>query len=88
MEIIVITLLCLVFVIIHIYASESKKETRKERYGEAIGLFAQNTADTIKNVAYNVTLSEKNRQKEIIRKNLFGYMDMNTILIENIWTNY
>ena len=51
MEIIVITLLCLVFVIIHIYASESKKETRKERYGEAIGLFAQNTADTIKNVA-------------------------------------
>lgn len=76
MEIIVITLLCLVFVIIHIYASESKKETRKERYGEAIGLFAQNTADTIKNVAYNVTLSEKNRQKEIIRKKLirlYGY---------------
>lgn len=76
MEDIVIILCIVVFSIICIYASESKEETRKERYGEAIGRFAQETADTIKNIAYNVTLSDKNREKEKIRKKLiqlYGY---------------
>ena len=73
---IVIIFCIVIFLIICIYASESKKETRKERYGEAIGRFAQETADTIKNIAYNVTLSDKNREKEKIRKKLiqlYGY---------------
>ena len=76
MEGIVIILCIIVLLIIFIYASESKKETRKERYGEAIGRFAQETADTIKDIAYNVTLSDKNREKEKIRKKLiqlYGY---------------
>lgn len=44
-----------VFFFIYLIAQDSKKETKKEKYGEAVGKFAYMTADKVAGIAKNIT---------------------------------
>lgn len=53
MEYIVIIII-IILATIYFIAQDSKKETTKERYGEAIGSLAQMTAESISNIAHDI----------------------------------
>ena len=44
----------IVFLIIFLLAQDSNKETKRERYGDAVGKFANMTADTIGGIAHSI----------------------------------
>ena len=56
METIIIILLIIAFVV-YLMAQDSKKETKKERYGEAIGKLATSAADSVAGAAFRLTES-------------------------------
>ncbi len=49
-----IIIICSIIFIIYFVAQDSKKETTKERYGEAIGFLAHSTANKIATVAHDI----------------------------------
>ena len=63
MEIIVIIGL-IILLVIYLLAQDSKKDTARERYGEAVGQLAQITADKISSIANTIT---EPKDKKIIR---------------------
>lgn len=50
----IIIICAIIFFIIYLVAQDSKKETAKERYGEAIGYVAHSTANKIATVAHDI----------------------------------
>lgn len=59
----VIVIVAIVFFVIYLFAQDSKKETTREKYGEAIGQVAHSAASTIAGIAHNI--AEPANQKEI-----------------------
>lgn len=53
----------IVFLIVYLVAQDSKKETTREKYGEAIGQIAHSTASTIAGIAHDI--AEPASKKEI-----------------------
>lgn len=50
----IIIICAIIFFVIYLVAQDSKKETAKERYGEAIGYVAHSTANKIANIAHDI----------------------------------
>lgn len=50
----IIIICAIIFFVIYLVAQDSKKETTKERYGEAIGYVAHSTANKIATVAHDI----------------------------------
>ncbi len=59
----VVLIVIIVFLVIYLEAQSSKKETARERYGEAVGKIANSAASTIAGIAHDIT--EPASQKEI-----------------------
>ena len=57
----------IIFATIYFIAQDSKKDTTKERYGEAIGSLAQMTANSISNIA-TILLSRHQKSKSDLQK--------------------
>ena len=55
---------------IYLIAQDSKKETAKERYGEAVGTLAQMTADGISSFAHNISEPASKRELRLAKENL------------------
>lgn len=58
------------FVIVYFIAQDSNKETKKERYGEAIGYLAKSAADTIAGVAHDIAEPANKKQIRLAREEL------------------
>lgn len=69
MELAIIIIL-IVALVIYLYAQDSNKETTKEKYGDAVGKLAHATANTIGDIAQNLTESDDNRKKRVAREKL------------------
>lgn len=52
----------IIFATIYFIAQDSKKDTTKERYGEAIGSLAQMTANSISNIAHDIVEPASKKQ--------------------------
>lgn len=50
----IITIVVIVFIVVYLVAQDSNKETKRERYGDAIGKIAHSTADTISGIAHDI----------------------------------
>ena len=59
----VIVIVAIVFFVIYLFAQDSKKETTREKYGEAIGQVAHSAASTIAGIAHDI--AEPASKKEI-----------------------
>ena len=57
----IFTTFIILVVIIMVYASGSKKETKREKVGDAVGQFAESVASGISHVAHNLTESSKSK---------------------------
>ena len=57
-----IIIVLILAICIYLIAQDSKKESKKERYGEAIGKLATSAADSIAGVAFRLTESEENKR--------------------------
>ena len=69
METIVIIILMIAF-FVYLVAQDSKKETRKERYGEAIGKLATSAADSVAGAAFRLTESADKKKIRLAEKAL------------------
>lgn len=58
------------FVIVYFIAQDSNKETKKERYGEAIGYLAKSAADTIAGVAHDIAEPANKKKIRLAREEL------------------
>ncbi len=56
METVIIIILIIAF-FVYLLAQDSKKETKKERYGDAIGRLATSAADSVAGAAFRLTES-------------------------------
>lgn len=64
----VITIIVIVFLIIYFLAQNSKKETTKEQYGEAVGKLSQMVADKISSTAFSITEPEDKKKLRLARE--------------------
>ena len=69
MEYIVIIII-IILATIYFIAQDSKKETTKERYGEAIGSLAQMTAESISNIAHDIAEPASKKQIRLAKEAL------------------
>ena len=60
----------IIFTLIYFIAQDSKKETTKERYGEAIGSLAQMTAESISNIAHDIAEPASKKQIRLAKEAL------------------
>lgn len=51
-------------------AEDSSKETKREKYGDAVGQMAQGTANAIKNIANTLTEPSSKREIRVAKENL------------------
>lgn len=65
-----ITILGIIFFVVYLLAQDSKKETTKERYGEAVGQLAHMTADSISGFAHSITESNDSKQIRLAKEEL------------------
>jgi hypothetical protein len=61
--------------IILLLAQDSKKETTKERFGDAVGQFAQMTANTVEDVAHSITEPAYKKKIRLAREDLASRND-------------
>lgn len=66
----IIGIIIFLFVIVYFIAQDSNKETKKERYGEAIGYLAKSAADTIAGVAHDIAEPANKKQIRLAREEL------------------
>lgn len=66
----IIGILIFLFVIVYFIAQDSNKETKKERYGEAVGYLAKSAADTIAGVAHDIAEPASKKQIRLAREEL------------------
>lgn len=66
--VIIIGLVILFFV--YLLAQDSKKETKKERYGEAIGNLASMAADSVADAAFKLTESADKKKIRLAEEEL------------------
>lgn len=66
----VITIGAIVFLIIYLLAQDSRKETKKERYGEAVGELTQMVADKISSTAYSITEPADKKKLRLAKEEL------------------
>ena len=59
----IFVIVAILFVVVYLFAQDSKKETTREKYGEAIGQVAHSAASTIAGIAYYI--AEPASKKEI-----------------------
>lgn len=69
MEFIVIIIAIILF-LIFLSAQDSKKSTKRERYGEAVGNLASMAADTISNAAHSITEPADKKKIRIAKQEL------------------
>lgn len=67
---IVIIIVVIVFLFIFLLAQDSRKATRKERYGEAVGELAQMAADKISSTAFSITESADKKELRLAKEKL------------------
>ena len=66
----VIVIVAIVFFVIYLFAHDSKKETTREKYGEAIGQVAHSAASTIADIAHDITEPASKKEIRIARETL------------------
>ena len=59
----IFVIVAIVFLVVYLFAQDSKKETTREKYGEAIGQVAHSAASTIAGIAHDI--AEPASKKEI-----------------------
>ena len=60
----------IVFLIVFLYAQESKKETTREKYGEAIGQVAYSAASSIAGIAQSIAEPASKKEIRLAREDL------------------
>jgi len=60
---IIFTIVVVLFIAVYLIAQDSKKETKREQYGEAVGYLAHSAAETIAGVAHDI--AEPSEKKKI-----------------------
>lgn len=50
----IFVIVAIVFLVVYLFAQDSKKETTREKYGEAIGQVAHSAASTIAGIAHDI----------------------------------
>lgn len=76
-----IIIICSIIFIIYFVAQDSKKETTKERYGEAIGFLAHSTANKIATVAHDIAEPASKKEFDWPRKCLRTEMEKYIVLM-------
>lgn len=66
----IFVILIIVFLIVYFLAQDSKKSTKKERYGEAIGNLASMAADSVAGAAFKITESSDSKKKRLAEEAL------------------
>ena len=66
----VFVIIGIIFVVIYFLAQDSKKETKKERYGEAVGTLAQMTSDSISGIAHDLVEPASKKQLRLAKREL------------------
>ena len=66
----VFVIVCIVFVVIYLLAQDSKKETTKEKYGDAVASLAHMTADGISGIAHDITEPASKKKLRLAKEEL------------------
>ena len=66
----IFVIVAIVFLVVYLFAQDSKKETTREKYGEAIGQVAHSAASTIAGIAHDIAESASKKEIRLAREAL------------------
>ena len=70
MIVLIVIVAIIIVTVIIMLAEDSSKETKREKYGDAVGQMAQGTANAIKNIANTLTEPSSKREIRVAKENL------------------
>lgn len=70
MVVLIVIVAIIIVTVIIMLAEDSSKETKREKYGDAVGQMAQGTANAIKNIANTLTEPSSKREIRVAKENL------------------
>ena len=93
----IFVIVAIVFLVVCLFAQDSKKETTREKYGEAIGKVAHSAASTIAGIAHDIAEPASKKKIRLAREALayrngqlyrFEYYSEKSVLKNCLmWTN-